>query len=321
MSNKIKNKLELFINSVAAILNSLNSSINNKVDSTIYNNQTTTFQDLITGLNDEITILNQLKGLHFTADQANNKILLKNELDVTLTELDVTFLNNEGTTFTVNQATNSLELRNDKGELLSTVPIGNLVSNIVSTIGFNPTIPYKLEIRRTDGSVASSTDIEVSNVKNLDSRLNSIKTLYNYDDSLTGNRNVNLGTYFLKLGTNMGSFEFKNDGLIIPSKLLTNKFNLSQNGQILDFALNNNLPKILLGNPDIQELILHSKSYVLRDLPVKTTQNRTLCVDSNGNLAYSDGIGTILSAGDGIFIDGNVISVIPQDKINLTFNW
>ena len=321
MSSKIKNKLELFINSVATILNSINNSLKGKVDTQIFNNQTTTFQTSINELIEQLNILNQFKGLHFTANQAANKIQLKNELNVTLTELDVTFLNNEGTTFTINSTTNNLELRNDTGELLSSVPIGSLVSNMVSSIGFNGTTPYKLELRRSDGSVTSTTNIEIENIRNLDLRLNSIKTLYNYDDSLTGNRNVNIGTYFLKFATGMGNFEIKDDKLTIPSKLFTNKFNQSQNGQILDFALNNNLPKILFGNPDINELIFDSKNYVLRNLPIRTTHNKTIVIDNNGNLAFSNGVMGDLVAGDGIYIDGNIISVIPQDRIELTFNW
>src|SRR5690606_1095717 len=113
----------------------------------------------------------------------------------------------------------------------------------------------------------------------------------------------------------------KDDKLTIQSKLFTNKFGLTQNGSILDMYLNNNLPKIVFGNPDINELVLDSKSYMFKNIPIRTTQNRTLCVDENGNLAYSTGIGSTLMPGEGISIVNGVISLIPADKIELTFNW
>jgi hypothetical protein len=137
---------------------------------------------------------------------------------------------------------------------------------------------------------------------------------------LTGNRTVALTDKYLRFTSNTDSFEFKDNKLTIP-QLFTNKFGATQSGQVLTFILNNNLPKITFGNNDINELEVNSKKYIFKNVPQVTNQNKTLAINDAGEIAAVEGLITTYVAGDGITINGNIISLTPTDQISLVFNW
>lgn len=322
--SQLKDKFDNFILSLSKHLNSLNTAINGKVSTQIFNNQTNDFLNqinvLTTNLNNAISILELYDGLHFEANQSTAYIYLKNSNNVVLTELNVGFLNNEGTTFTYNENTNSLELRNDQNELLTSIPLTTLISNISNNLNFNSQTPYKLELKNSNGNISSFVNIGIQNVQNLEQRLNSLKTIYSSDDFLTGNRIISLNDKYLRFTTLTDTIEFKDNKLILPS-IFTNKFGSTQSGQIFNFSLNNNLPKITFGNADINELEINSKNYYLKNLKQVTNQTKTLTINDNGELAWIDGLLINYQAGEGIDITNNIISLKPMDQVNLVFNW
>lgn len=324
MSN-LKNKWDSFIVSLSTNLNALNAAISGKVSTQIFNTQTNQFTtqitELTTDLNEAIIQLEFYEGMHFVADQANSMIYLKNAANQNITEINVAFLNNEGTTFYYNPTTQNLELKNDQGQVVSTIPVSSFVQNLANNIVFNPTSPFILELRNANGSVASSVTIGINNVQNLETRLNSIRTIYTNDDSLTGNRNINLTDKSLRFSTNTDVVEIKDNKFTVPS-LFTNKFGSTNQNQILSFVLNNNLPKVTLGNSDINELEINSKNYIMKNLKLATNQTRSIVINELGELAYIVGGtgGATYTAGEGITISpDNVISL--EDVINLEFNW
>lgn len=322
--SQLKDKFDNFILSVSKHLNSINSALNGKVSTQIFNNQTNDFLNqiniLTTNLNNAISILELYDGLRFEANQSTAYIYLKNSNNVTITELNVGFLNNEGTTFTYNESNHNLELRNDQNELLTSIPLDNLISNISNNISFNSQTPYKLELKNSNGTISSYVNIGIQNIQNLEQRLNSIKTIYSSDDFLTGNRIVSINDKYLRFTTLTDTVEIKDNKLILPS-IYTNKFGGTQSGQIFNFSLNNNLPKIIFGNNDINELEINSKNYILKNLKQLTNQNKTLTINDNGEIAWIEGIAPNYQAGEGIDITNNIISLKPMDQVNLVFNW
>lgn len=66
------------------------------------------------------------------------------------------FLNNEGTKLAFNQADKTLEMRNDANELLSSVPLGALVSNLVSALGRDG---KKIKLLDSQGTAVSEIDL------------------------------------------------------------------------------------------------------------------------------------------------------------------
>lgn len=70
--------------------------------------------------------------------------------------LSLGFLNNEGTKLAFNQADKTLEMRNDANELLSSVPLGALVSNLVSALGRDG---KKIKLLDSQGTAVSEIDL------------------------------------------------------------------------------------------------------------------------------------------------------------------
>lgn len=70
--------------------------------------------------------------------------------------LSLGFLNNEGTKLAFNQADKTLEMRNDANELLSSVPLGALVSNLVSALGRDG---KKIKLLDSQGTAVSEVDL------------------------------------------------------------------------------------------------------------------------------------------------------------------
>lgn len=70
--------------------------------------------------------------------------------------LSLGFLNNEGTKLAFNQSDKTLEMRNDANELLSSVPLGALVSNLVSALGRDG---KKIKLLDSQGTAVSEIDL------------------------------------------------------------------------------------------------------------------------------------------------------------------
>lgn len=70
--------------------------------------------------------------------------------------LSLGFLNNEGTKLAFNQSDKTLEMRNDANELLSSVPLGALVSNLVSALGRDG---KKIKLLDSQGTAVSEVDL------------------------------------------------------------------------------------------------------------------------------------------------------------------
>lgn len=322
--SELRSKIDNFVIAVSRNINALNAAITGKVSTQIFNNQTTQFtgeiNQLTIDLNEAITLLEYYKGMHFESNQSASIIYLKNGIGTVITEINVGFLNNEGTTFFYNSVTQNLELKNDFGDVLSAIPIAQFVTNLASSIDFNPLIPHKLELKNANGNVSSFVNLGIQNIQGLETRFNSIKTIYSSDDFLSGNRIINITDKYLRFTSNTDTVEIKDSKLTIPT-LFTNKYGGTQSGQIMTFILNNNLPKILFGNNDTNELEINSKNYIFKNMKQATNQNKTVTINDLGELAYIDGTISGYTPGEGIDITNGIISLIPADKINLIFNW
>ena len=82
-------------------------------------------------------------------------LTLKDKHGVTVGVLNLAFLNNEGTKFHVNTVDKTLELRNDKDEVLSSIPLRALVSNLANGLALSG---KKLKLLNSDGTEAASVD-------------------------------------------------------------------------------------------------------------------------------------------------------------------
>lgn len=140
-------------------------------------NTTDTGATLRTDIDNNIVRLGKIEGMDLVADMANQKILLNNSEGVLITEIEVGWLNNEGTVFSYNETTQKLELRNDQNELLAEVPVSAFVSNLAKSLAFNGTTPTSLELKDTAGNVLSTVTITIANVDGLQAALDGIAIL------------------------------------------------------------------------------------------------------------------------------------------------
>jgi|GEM_PF-4869607 len=108
-----------------------------------------------------------LQGITLEADQANAIVYVKDGNGQQLASLNVGFLNNEGTTFRYNDVTKKLELLNDQGEVLSSIPVSDFVTNVVSSANWNGTTPSKLDFKDSAGTILFSIDYSMSNINGL----------------------------------------------------------------------------------------------------------------------------------------------------------
>ena len=121
--------------------------------------------DLETVLNRHYTAIHDLQDQVNANDSAVHNaeinpttaaLTLKDKHGVTVGVLNLAFLNNEGTKFHVNETDKTLELKNDKDEVLSTIPLRTLVSNLANGLGLDG---KKLKLLNSDGTEAASVDL------------------------------------------------------------------------------------------------------------------------------------------------------------------
>lgn len=121
--------------------------------------------DLETVLNRHYTAIHDLQDQVNANDSAVHNaeinpttaaLTLKDKHGVTVGVLNLAFLNNEGTKFHVNTVDKILELKNDKDEVLSTIPLRTLVSNLANGLGLDG---KKLKLLNSDGTEAASVDL------------------------------------------------------------------------------------------------------------------------------------------------------------------
>lgn len=121
--------------------------------------------DLETVLNRHYTAIHDLQDQVNANDSAVHNaeinpttaaLTLKDKHGVTVGVLNLAFLNNEGTKFHVNETDKTLELKNDKDEVLSTIPLRTLVSNLANGLGLEG---KKLKLLNSDGTEAASVDL------------------------------------------------------------------------------------------------------------------------------------------------------------------
>lgn len=311
--------------SIALHLNALNASITGKVDSLTFNNSVNNFQNTLSTFETKIVNFEAefelLEGMHFENDQANQKILLKNSQGQIITDVNVGWLNNEGTVISYNATTNNLELKNSQGELLSVIPVGSFVSNIGSHLSFNNINKFILELKDNSGTLTSSVEINIENVKNLQSTLNQIQTIYNNNGTVNNNREISLNDKYLKFITTGDVFEINENKLIIPN-LYTNKFGISHEANIITTNLNSNLPYMNFGNGSIERVTHLSKNHTFKNVKLNDgTGNKMLILNDNGDMMFTNGLSQSYVAGPGITITGNIISLTPADSVELVFEW
>ena len=105
-----------------------------------------------------------IDSLSITSNQAAQELYLRDAEGNILSTLNVSFLNNEGTTFFYNETTQRLELRNDQGEVLSEVPVSAFVSNLASSLDLTGSA---LTLRDTEGNNLAQVTFQIQNISGL----------------------------------------------------------------------------------------------------------------------------------------------------------
>ena len=100
---------------------------------------------------------------------ANTTIELQKD-GATVSNVDVSFLNEEGTKFEYNATAKTLELKNKKGAVLSSVPVANLVSKVATELQLSGT---SLTLLDSSGEELSTVTIDTSSIDGLYDELNS----------------------------------------------------------------------------------------------------------------------------------------------------
>lgn len=152
-----------------------------------------------------------IDALNLTSNQALAEIYLVNGDGDVISTLNVGFLNNEGTTFFYNEDTGNLELRDDEGNVLSVIPVSSFISNVVNNAAWNPTLPYVLDFKDSEGNIVFSVSYAISNIQGLQAALDGKLSIviggtaldYYKGDGTLGNftNNVRVST----IGSNNGS--------------------------------------------------------------------------------------------------------------------
>lgn len=314
----LKDKLNETFNSIAKHLSAVEKSIRGKVSVENFNNSTREINNKIGTVETTVDGVKNLKGLKLEVIQNENKIKLVNERSELISEIDVYFLNSSGLTFEYDDAKKALILKNKQGQIISEIPIASLVSNLPKKFAFKTDEKHKLELLTGSNEVISTVEITKDNIKDFDSITNA-KSLYKSDGTITEERTVTLvdKLKFIK----GGEITVIDDSGVTSGGINTNKFGTTHKKEIIKTELNNNRPKLTLGNSDVSETEFLGGNLKIVGLPMKTSQDKVLCIDASGNVAISQGIGQTYTAGTGIKIENGVISVDPQDEINLGFEW
>ena len=135
-----------------------------------------------------------VNGLTVTVNQAAAEMYLKNSEGTILANVNLAFLNNEGTTFFYNETTEKLELKNDAGEVLSQVPVSAFVSNLMQSVEFNGSNQSLLEFKDATGNIVDSVAVTINNIQGLQAALNT-----------KANANGSNATGFWPIGVNSAS--------------------------------------------------------------------------------------------------------------------
>tara|TARA_Y100001963_G_scaffold109679_1_gene151672 strand:+ start:918 stop:1868 length:951 start_codon:yes stop_codon:yes gene_type:complete len=114
-----------------------------------------------------------IDSLSITSNQAAQELYLRDSEGNILSTLNVSFLNNEGTTFFYNETTQRLELRNDQGEVLSEVPVSAFVSNLASSLDLTGNA---LTLRDTEGNNLAQVTFQIQNISGLQLALADLQT-------------------------------------------------------------------------------------------------------------------------------------------------
>lgn len=83
-------------------------------------------------------------------------LTLKDKHGVTVSVLNLGFLNNEGTKFEINPTDKTLEMKNDRDEVLSSVPLRTFLSNLINGLGLEG---KKIKLLDSTGNEVSSVDL------------------------------------------------------------------------------------------------------------------------------------------------------------------
>lgn len=117
----------------------------------------------------------------------------------TISSVDVSFLNDEGSKFEYNAAAKTLELKNKKGVTLSSIPVSSLVSKVANALQLSGNTISLLD---STGEELSNISLEIGNVNNLEAKL------YDKQDKLVPGTNIStiMGLSLMQAG-NLGMDE------------------------------------------------------------------------------------------------------------------
>lgn len=163
------------------------------------------------------TRLGEIEGLGLYADQANQKILIRNASGDLISELSVAFLNNEGTTFVYNETTKNLELKNDAGAVLSAIPVSAFVSNIANSISLNGS---KLSLKDTEGNELNFVTFGISNIQGLQAALDG-KAALNHSHLFKREYLKDPGSYINDSTFDVNTMIAGDSGIVVASALNT----------------------------------------------------------------------------------------------------
>lgn len=184
-------------------------------------------------------LLNALGGLQFESDQTNAVLRIKDGNGSVLTSISLAYLNNEGTKFSYNSTNNTLDLLNDAGEVLSSIPVSSFVTNLVKSVNWNGSTPYRLDFKDNAGTILFSIDYTINNIQGLQAALN-LK-----QDRLTAGANVQISPTNVISATDT-IYTHPNSGVVAGSY---NNVTVNAQGHVVEasnvnYALANQIPTV-----------------------------------------------------------------------------
>lgn len=323
----LKLKFESLLNTISLHLNALNNRISNTVSTENYNTFVNKVNNDISGINSEVnsnkTKLDNINGIKLKTNVSSQKIILSNSKDETLSEIDVSFLNNEGTVLNYNDTTKSLEIKNDSGEILSSIPISNFITGIGNTLKFDAVKKNELQLVNSDNTVVSRIDLEIENINSLKNKLDSIKSIYSDDGEITENRTINIGSKEIKFKYINKYVSINYSGLNI-SQINANNFTENTYTSIITTNSSGNINSIVVGNYTTL-LRFHGNKYIFHDVKkTDSISNKYMILSDIGEVMWTDKVGKTYTAGDGIEITNDDVIKLNSSSLNGTsfnFDW
>ena len=122
-----------------------------------------------------------LEEIYYVWTPTNRELTLYDGSGKLLSRVSLLSLDNEGTDLRYNATTLSLELYNANNELLDSIPVSSFIGSVGTQLQLNSN---QLQLKDSQGNVLSTVSFTVSNIKGLQTALDSKENISNKQNSL-----------------------------------------------------------------------------------------------------------------------------------------